>query len=107
MVINACHSAHSQRLAEGAGPSPFTGVASSLVQGGLTAVVAMQYAISDRAAIAFSQTLYRRLAAGDPIDTAVTEGRRTFVRMDPDSLEWATPALFMRAGDGRLIDVDG
>lgn len=102
-VINACHSAHSCADQAGRSADVSTGVATGLVAGGLTSVVAMQFAVTDLAALAFSRTLYRRLAAGDPIDTAVTEGRRTLVRMDPESLEWATPVLFMRAGDGRLM----
>lgn len=97
-VLNACQTA---RLAA---PGPFSGVATALLQAGLPAVVAMQFPISDRAARAFGVALYRRLALGDPIDAAVAEGRLAVRRDLPDSAEWATPTLFLRAPDGRLFE---
>ena len=68
----------------------------------MPAVVAMRHKITDPAAIAFSGTLYRRLAAGDPIDAAVTEGRIA-LNGSSGSSEWATPMLFMRLPDGHLF----
>ncbi len=103
-VINACHSAHSHPP-EDPVPHRFAGVATSLVQAGLTSVVAMQFAISDQGAIAFSKAFYHRLAAGDPVDAAVTEGRRELARRRAESLEWAAPVLFLRAADGRVLDL--
>jgi hypothetical protein len=97
IVLNACESA-----ASGDGFDPFAGVATSLVLGGLPAVVAMQSPISDQAAIAFSQAFYQRLAAGDPVDAAVAEGRQAVHSADRDNFEWATPVLFMRTPDGEL-----
>jgi hypothetical protein len=70
---------------------------------GVPAVVAMQFPISDRAALAFSTSLYRALAAGDPVDAAVTEGRMAVFTQAPDSWEWATPALYLSVPDGRLF----
>jgi hypothetical protein len=96
-VLNACESA-----AGGAGFDPFAGVASSLVLGGLPAVVAMQLPISDQAAIAFSQAFYDRIAAGDPVDAAVAEGRQAVHSANRESFEWATPVLFMRTPNGEL-----
>jgi hypothetical protein len=96
VVLNACESA------AGTGFDPFAGVATSLVLGGLPAVVAMQFPISDQAAIAFSQAFYQRLAAGDPVDAAVAEGRQAVHSADRDNFEWATPVLFMRTPDGEL-----
>jgi hypothetical protein len=100
VVLNACDTARSAGI-EGA--SPFGGVAAALVRKGVPAVVAMQFPVTDDAALPFAGALYSRIAAGDPVDTAVTEGRmaiRTAVR---DSMEWATPVLFMRSPDGRLF----
>lgn len=106
VVLNACESAAaSQELGEpagGAGFDPFAGVAGSLVLGGLPAVVAMQIPISDQAAIAFSQAFYQRLAASDPVDAAVAEGRQAVHSADRESFEWATPVLFMRTPNGEL-----
>ena len=71
-------------------------VASSLVLGGMPAVVAMQLPISDQAAITFSRTFYQCLAAGEPVDAAVAEGRQAIHSENPAAFEWATPILFLR-----------
>jgi hypothetical protein len=42
------------------------------------------------------------LAAGRPVDAAVTQARRTLHAAA--RAEWATPVLYMRAPDGRLFD---
>ena len=100
VVLNACHTAQ----AVGAqGPNPFAGAASSLVMGGVPAVVAMSGPVSDLAAVAFSRTFYQRLTAGDPIEAAVTEGRLAIQRAEPGDGAWATPALFLRSQDGMLF----
>jgi hypothetical protein len=99
-VINACNSG---RSAADTRLGAFAGVASSLVRSGLTAVVAMSSPITDRAAIAFSKALYKEIAAGEPVDAAVAEGRLAIYRADRSSLEWATPMLFMRTPDGQLF----
>jgi tetratricopeptide (TPR) repeat protein len=103
VVLNACESAAVPgEVSEEVGFDAFAGVASSLVLGGMPAVVAMQFKISDPAAIAFSRAFYQRLAAGDPVDTAVAEGRQEIHSVDPACSEWATPVLFMRTRTGEL-----
>ncbi len=104
VVLNACHGG---AVRGGAGRDPFAGVASALVRAGLPAVVAMQLPISDAAAIAFSRALYRRLAAGDPIEISVVEGRHAIYSEEHRSMEWAVPALFSRLGGGQLFDFCG
>lgn len=96
VVLNACGSA---ALPDAIGTEALAGVASSLVLGGMPAVVAMQFPISDRAAITFSRVFYQRLAAGDPVDAAVAEGRQAIHSADPGGTEWATPVLFLRGQD--------
>ena len=113
VVLNACltgratepRTSASGRTAEDARVEyqPFAGVAQSLVRAGIPAVVAMQREISDPAANAFSEAFYRRIVAGVPVDAAVTGGRQAILDADSDSLEWSTPALFMRAPDGVLF----
>jgi tetratricopeptide (TPR) repeat protein len=100
VVLNACHTAEAVGTR---GPNPFAGVASSLVMGGVPAVVAMRGPVSDLAAVAFSRTFYQRLAAGDAIEAAMTEGRLAIQRADPGDGAWATPALFLRSSDGVLF----
>jgi tetratricopeptide (TPR) repeat protein len=100
VVLNACNTAEAVGTY---GPNPFTGVASSLVMGGVPAVVAMNGPVPDRAAVAFSHTFYQRLAAGDPIEAAVTEGRLAIQRAEPRDGAWAAPILFLRSSDGMLF----
>jgi Tfp pilus assembly protein PilF len=96
-VLNACDSAAVPDV------DPFSGVASSLVLGGLPAVVAMRLPVSDPAAIAFSKALYRQIAAGEPVDAAVAEGRQAIHSEGLPGAEWATPVLFMRTPGGELF----
>lgn len=97
VVLNSCQSA------VGSEADPFAGIASSLVARGIPAVVAMQYVVGERAARAFSEEFYRAVADGLPVDAAMSEGRRA-ISHSVDSIEWATPVLFMRAADGILFE---
>ncbi|WP_062311330.1 CHAT domain-containing protein [Demequina rhizosphaerae] len=100
VVLNACEGARTSRI------DPFSGVATSLVQFDIPAVVAMQFEITDEAAIAFSDSLYDGLARGLPIDAAIAPARRAIVGAMKE-VEFATPVLFLRSGDARLFDVVG
>lgn len=97
VFLNAC------RTAEAATGAPWAGVATALVRAGVPAVVAMQLPVTDRAAVTFAGWVYRRLAAGDPVDRAVAEGRLALRREIEGTSEWATPALFLRISDGRVF----
>lgn len=101
VFLNACDTAKSTEDDDSA---PFGGVAAALVQSGVTAVLAMQFPITDRAAIAFSRRFYRCIADGYAVDHATAEGRKAIVNDDASSMEWGTPVLFMRAPDGQLFD---
>lgn len=94
--LNACHTA---RTGPSQGLNPLAGVSSALVLAGLPAVVAMQFPISDEAAIVFSEAFYRLFAAGEPVDAATAEGRIAIHLGNFESLEWATPVLFLRASN--------
>lgn len=100
VFLNACNSGRTSALGDA---QPFAGVATALVYGGMPAVLAMQFPISDSAAIRFSQTFYRHLAAGVSVDGAVTEGRQAIHTDDPKNVEWATPVLFIRTADSRVF----
>lgn len=97
-LLNSCEGARSDTA------DPFSGTAQSLIRHGLGAVVAMQFEVTDEAAIAFSQTFYESLAVGYPVDAAVAEGRKAVLSL-PNPLEWATPVLYLRAPHGRIFDV--
>ena len=90
VVLNSCEGARTTLT------DPFAGVATTLIQSGVPAVVAMQFEISDEAAIVFAEELYTNLIGRqDPIDAAVAEARKA-VFVEVDELEWATPVLFLR-----------
>lgn len=97
-VLNACEGA---RAAEG---DPFAGVAQELVRQRLPAVIAMQFEISDEAAVKLSHEFYQALAEGAPVDAALAQARQALYDASPD-VEWGTPVLYLRAPDGRLFDV--
>jgi hypothetical protein len=77
-------------------------MAQGLVKHDCTAVVAMQFPISDNAAVEFTGEFYGALADGLPVDQAATSGRKALLADYPT--EWATPVLFLRAPDGRVFD---
>ena len=97
VVLNACQGA------KGNEQSLFSSLAASLVRRGLPAVLAMQYDISDQAAVEFTGSFYGALAANLPIDAASSEGRKAIASLD--TAEWGTPLLIMRAPDGVIWDV--
>jgi hypothetical protein len=98
-VLNSCESARGDRA------DVFSSTAAVLVRRGTPAVVAMQYEITDNAAIEFSRSFYDAIADGLPVDTAVAEARKGIAVAISDTLEWGTPVLFMRAPDGVLFRV--
>jgi outer membrane protein assembly factor BamD (BamD/ComL family) len=102
VFLNACETA---RVTKQVGLDPFAGVAAAIVMAGVPAVVAMQFPISDVAAIRFAGRFYPLMALGEPVDYAVAEGRRAIRVAEGDTMEWATPILFMRAPDGVLFRV--
>jgi hypothetical protein len=81
---------------------PFAGVATALIREHIPAVVAMQFPISDVAAVTFAQTFYERIAQGLPVDAAVAEGRKALY--SGKYAEWATPVLYLRSKDGMLFE---
>src|SRR5207247_11458160 len=92
-ILNSCEGGRASEL------DPFAGTAQTLVRAGIPAVIAMQFTITDAAAIAFSRRFYATLAAGRPIDTAVCQARKT-ISTQVNAVEWATPVLYMRSNDG-------
>ena len=97
-VLNACEGART------AGNDPFAGVAASLVQREIPAVIAMQFEITDAAALVFAEGFYEAVAAGFPVDAALAEARKA-IFADHNDTEWGTPVLFMRVADGRIFDM--
>ena len=96
-VLSACNGASASR------EDAFAGTAQSLVQHGVPAVVAMQSEVTDETACRFAGQFYRGLADGLPIDACVGVARQALAA--EENPEWGTPALYLRAADGRLFGV--
>ena len=98
VVLNSCEGARTTLT------DAYAGVATTLVQLGVPAVVAMQFEISDRAAIVFATELYTSLIGRQfPIDAAVAEARKAIYTDLRPTVEWATPVLFMGDVDVELF----
>ena len=94
-VINACRA--------GGGGGGAASVAGALVRADIPAVVAMQGALTDEAAAAFAAAFYGAIAAGQPLDRAVTSARKAILALGgAAAADWWLPALFMRSPDGML-----
>lgn len=91
-VLNTCE------VAQTAAQDPLAGVATSLMEYEVPAVVAMQFAITDDEALTFASKFYGALATGYAVDAAVTQARRALAAYS--DVEWATPVLFLRVADG-------
>ncbi len=98
-VLNACESGRTDAT------DLFSSTAGTLVRKGTPAVVAMQYEITDDAAIELSRSFYGAVARGIPVDTALTEARKGLATSFEDTLEWGTPVLYLQAPDGVLFDI--
>jgi beta-lactam-binding protein with PASTA domain len=103
VFLNACDTA---KATQQEGQDPFAGVATAMIMAGIPAVVAMQFPITDKAAVSFAGTFYPRIVSGYPVDAAVAEGRKAIKLADSSTMEWATPVLFMRSPDGVLFDIE-
>jgi hypothetical protein len=97
VMLNSCSGAAS-------GTSDlFSGTAAALVRGGVSAVAAMQYEISDPAAVAFARGFYTAIAHGRGVDDAVSSGRVAILGISDRTLEWVTPVLYLRGGETCLF----
>jgi WD40 repeat protein len=99
VFLNACEGAR------GSTRDVFSSTAANLVQNGVPAVLAMQYDISDAAAIEFSRTFYEALASDIPVDEAVTQARKSIRLASQNSVEWGTPVLYMHTSNALLFSV--
>lgn len=67
------------------------------------AALGMRGDISAQARLAFAEEFYRSILRGDPLDAAVSRGRRSINHDFPGSSAWGVPVLFLR-GEGALLD---
>ena len=96
VVLNSCSSGQ-----EGT-QDLFSGTAAALVHSGISAVAAMQFTVSDPAAIAFARGFYTAIAHGRGVDDATRSGRISILGA-PGTLEWVTPVLYVRGENTQLF----
>lgn len=99
VLLNSCDGAQSSKQ------DIFSSTASLLIRRNIPAVVAMQYEITDRAAIEFSSAFYEAVANGLSIEAAMSEAREAIWISINNTLEWGTPVLYTHAPDGVLFNV--
>ena len=122
-MFGACESARRD------GASEWAGVAPTMVAEGVPVVVAMQYSVLDKSAIAFSNAFYIALAAGLSVDEAVATGRLAMIGPEvsqrqnislvseaendkltngpPANVQWGVPVLYMRSADSVIFPRQG
>lgn len=100
LVLNSCSGGTSGAT------DLFSGTAAALVRGGIAAVAAMQFEVSDGAAIAFARGFYTALANERGVDEAVGSGRVGILGTGDGTLEWVTPVLYLRGSDAHLFAFD-
>lgn len=99
-VLNVCSSG---RVDEGRG---FQGLAPQLVRDGVPAVIAMQYPLSDDAAMTFAEEFYRRLCVGENagrVDVAVSYARNMLAILYPGDRCLCAPVVYTHAPDGVIF----
>ncbi|WP_207538743.1 CHAT domain-containing protein [Sabulicella rubraurantiaca] len=95
VVLNCCSGG---TTAQG---KPFSSVAATLVLRGIPAVIAMQFPVSEPAALSFSRNFYEAISEGMSVQRALTQTRQA---LSDDFPEWVTPALFTSGGDFALVE---
>ncbi|MFJ7206810.1 CHAT domain-containing protein [Streptomyces sp. NPDC098789] len=97
VVLNSCSSA------QGGMRDVFSSTGATLVRSGISAAAAMQFTVSDGAAIRFAHGFYTALAHGRRIDEAAQSGRIAILGTGRHTLEWITPVLYVRGGVTQLF----
>ena len=99
VVLNSCASGESDAQ------DLFSGTAAALVRSGINAVAAMQFEVTDAAAIAFARGFYTAIAQGRAVDDAMRSGRVAILGTNRTTFEWVTPVLYLR-GDPHLFTIE-
>lgn len=98
-LLNSCEGGRTSQS------DPFAGVAQQLLRQGVPAVIAMQFEITDSAAITLAQEFYSALAEGYPVDGALAEARKSLFTSGND-IEWGSTGLFLRAQGWQALEID-
>lgn len=99
VVLSACNSS------SGDFSKSYAVVAQALVESGVPAVVANQFAVTNSVAATFARGLYQGLLATGDIDEAVSEGRQVLALADYTTLEWGIPTLYRHVGAAKIFEI--
>jgi hypothetical protein len=96
VILNSCRGAQIEKA------DRFTSTAETLIRGGgIAAVIAMQFDISDKMATTFSPIFFKQLMLNIPIQQAMTLTRLDLQRLG--FTEWISPVLYMQNKDGTVM----
>jgi hypothetical protein len=96
VVLNCCDGALGSRR------DALSSLAATLTRAGIPAVIAMQQAIPDEAAIDFARVFYDGIARGSAVDEALGEARKAMA-IGRTGVAWSLPVLYLRSPDGALF----
>jgi formylglycine-generating enzyme required for sulfatase activity len=91
VLLNSCEGAR------GSERDVFSSTAATLIRRGIPAVLAMQYEITDGAAIEFARAFYEAVTEAMPVDAAVAEARIAVSMAVSNTVEWGVPVLYTHA----------
>ncbi len=101
VVLNACATAAHGSLRQG-----LASVGAQLLQAGIPAVIAMQFDVEEGVATDFTQYFYQELFGGTCpglVSRAVSLARSNLYALNPASLGYTTPILWLNAAEGQLF----
>ena len=93
VVLNSCQTSQSESRSFEA-----SGVATTLIQSGIPAVIGMQLSIDDEAASIFSSEFYQCLAHGHFLEAALIKGRQAMESLE-NHQNWGVPTLYLKSQD--------
>jgi formylglycine-generating enzyme required for sulfatase activity len=85
----------------------FGSTATRMVRGGIPAVLAIPYEITNAAANPLFRAFYEALAVGMPVDVAAAVARKAIGLAVDNTVGWGAPALYMGPPDGLVFDPAG
>ncbi len=99
VVLSGCQTAKTS------GRRALSDLATPLLTKNIPAVVAMQYSVTDKSAMALAQKLYIEIGNNTPVDLALTRARKALlINGGLGSVEFATPVLYAFDSDCLTVE---
>jgi hypothetical protein len=74
----------------------FLGISHSLIVGGIPAVLAMRWPLTDDMAVLLASSFYKELFTGSGLELALFRARRRVQSKNPNDFNWLSPMLIMQ-----------